>query len=134
MKGGKWLKDQIKEYAGVFPRYQRYSQILQKVLEKAVKIYAPLTIVQTRPKAISSFGEKALRKKFKYNYPVNQITDLCGGRVLTHTRAEVDALSEFIKKHFDIDWDNSLDVSPPGSGTLTPGANAGSRTSISNET
>jgi ppGpp synthetase/RelA/SpoT-type nucleotidyltranferase len=111
MNDEKWLSQQINEFVKIKNRYQIYSDVLQNVLEKAVQIYAPLSIVQTRPKSIASFGEKALRKKFKYDHPVKQITDLCGGRIITHTRSEINTLSEFIKNHFEIDWNNSLDVS-----------------------
>ena len=111
MNDRKWLSQQIKEFVKVQNRYKIYADVLQNVLEKAVKIYAPLSIVQTRPKSIASFGEKALRKKFKYDHPVKQITDLCGGRIIAHTRAEINTLSDFIKNHFEIDWNNSLDVS-----------------------
>ncbi len=81
------------------------------MLRLAGKGLAPLAIVQTREKAIASFAEKALRKMHKYSDPVNQLTDLCGARVITRTRSEVDAYCEFIKSHFEIDWDNSLDTS-----------------------
>ena len=107
----RWAREQIKKYVAISPRYQRYAQVLRKVLEKAAKKHAPMAIVQTRPKSIASFGEKMLRKKSKYRDSVNRITDLCGGRVITPTLNEVKAISEFVERHFDIDWDNTIDVS-----------------------
>lgn len=107
----KWACEQIEQYRHVFPRYRLYAEMLQKVLGKASNKYAPFAIVQARAKAIASFAEKIQQKKAKYRDPVNQITDLCGARVITHTHNEVRAISEFIEKHFDIDWDNSIDVS-----------------------
>ncbi len=107
----KWAREQMKKYMEIFPRYEAYAWVLQKVLEKAAKKYAPLAIVQTRPKLIASFGEKSQRKKAKYRDSVNRMTDLCGGRVITHTRTEVEAICEFIERYFDIDWDNTIDLS-----------------------
>jgi ppGpp synthetase/RelA/SpoT-type nucleotidyltranferase len=107
-----WLAGQVEEYKKKkHPRYVRYAEVLGQVLRLAGKGLAPLAIVQTREKAIASFAEKALRKMRKYSDPVDQLTDLCGARVITRTRSEVDAFCEFIKSHFEIDWDNSLDTS-----------------------
>jgi ppGpp synthetase/RelA/SpoT-type nucleotidyltranferase len=108
----KWLAGQVEQYKKKqHPRYVRYAEVLGQVLRLAGKDLAPLAIVQTREKAIASFAEKALRKMHKYSDPVNQLTDLCGARVITRTRSEVDAFCEYIKDHFEVDWDNSLDTS-----------------------
>ncbi|MFC1660385.1 hypothetical protein ACFL3S_02815, partial [Gemmatimonadota bacterium] len=104
-----WLADQVTKYEAVFPHYQRYAELLEEVLKRAARNLAPLAIVQSRPKSITSFAEKALRKHYKYKDPVNQLTDLCGARIIARTRSEVDALSGFLESHFDIDWGNSLD-------------------------
>jgi ppGpp synthetase/RelA/SpoT-type nucleotidyltranferase len=106
-----WYRDQIEQYIQVFPRYTLYGKTLQQVLEKATAQLAPLAIVQTRPKAIAGFAEKIIRKRAVGNDPVSEFTDLCGGRVITHLPSEVKAVCEFIEKNFDIDWDNSVDVS-----------------------
>jgi ppGpp synthetase/RelA/SpoT-type nucleotidyltranferase len=107
----RWLREQVEKYEHVFPQYRLYAETLQKVLEKAAKRYAPLAIVQSRPKSIASFAEKSLRKRHKYQDPVNRITDLCGARIITHTPDEVNAVCEFIEKHFDVDHENTIDVS-----------------------
>lgn len=110
-KDRRWFRNQIRKYKRLFPRYRLYAETLQKVLQEVAKKYAPFAIVQARPKSIASFAEKMLRKKAKYRYPVNQITDLCGARVITCTLSEIKPICEFIEKHFDIDWDNTIDVS-----------------------
>ncbi|MFO7852649.1 MAG: RyR domain-containing protein [Bacteroidota bacterium] len=106
-----WIGTQVEEYKKRYDNYVLFAEVLEKVLKEAAKKYAPLSIVQTRPKAIASFAEKCERKKTKYNDPVNQLTDLCGGRVIVHTIDEVKAVSAFIEKYFEIDYDNSIDVS-----------------------
>lgn len=106
-----WLQDQVKRYSEKHSLYKEYALLLENIMEQASLKHAPLSIVQSRAKAISSFAEKALRKIEKYDDPVNQITDLCGVRIITHTRDEMTAMCEFIEKHFDIDWENSSDIS-----------------------
>lgn len=105
-----WHKEQIKKYQEEFPYYKTYAEVLHKILEAACKIYAPLAIVQSRPKTLSSFAEKAVRKAFKYTSPVTQLTDLCGARVITHTQEEAGEICRFIRNNFLIDEANSLDV------------------------
>ena len=105
-----------KEHAACIKQYQdtllapftTYAAYLERVLRKAVKRYAPLGIVQARPKAVPSFAEKILRKG--YEEPFVQMTDLCGARVITVTEAQMEAVSSFIKANVEVDYANSLDV------------------------
>ena len=108
-----WLKEQLQKFIEILPGYQNYARVLKTVLEKAVKKHTPLAIVQTRAKSIASFGEKALQKKHinRYSDPVNRMTDLCGGRIIVPTLAEVKVISEFIENHFEIDRENSVNAS-----------------------
>ncbi len=111
IKDRQWACDQIEQYRLVYPRYKKYGQVLQQVLEKVAIAFAPLAIVQTRPKSMTSFAEKAIRKKNKYRDPLLRMTDLCGGRIITQTPTEVEVISKFIEEHFEIDRGNSVDVS-----------------------
>ena len=106
-----WVTDQVGKYAAAYPSYQRYAEALGVVLRRAADTLAPLAIVQTRPKSIASFAEKAVRKQATRPDPVNQFTDLCGGRLIGRTRSEVDALGRFVVDHFSVDWENSVDAS-----------------------
>ncbi len=108
-----WACDQIEKYTAIYPGYASFAVTLQMILEKACKPCAPLAIIQTRPKSIPSFTEKAIRKKKagRYDDPLRRMTDLWGGRVITQTLAEVRAVCEFIEKHFIVDAENSVDGS-----------------------
>jgi ppGpp synthetase/RelA/SpoT-type nucleotidyltranferase len=88
-------KDQIEKYTQVFPCYEEYANVLKQVLEKACKISFPDAFVQSRPKSISSFAEKAARKFDKYPDAINQMTDLCGARVIVQTMEQVEAVKKF---------------------------------------
>lgn len=104
---------QHREYIRVYqeelhPHFKIYADFLETVLCKAVKRYAPLAVVQARPKAVPSFAEKIIRKGYKE--PFVQMTDLCGARVITITEDQMEAISVFIKENFEVDYGNSLDL------------------------
>jgi ppGpp synthetase/RelA/SpoT-type nucleotidyltranferase len=106
-----WTRGQVDEFKKRLANYQIFAKTLGQVLERAARKYAPMAIVQTRPKSVVSFAEKCQRKKTKYRRPVDQLTDLCGARVIVHTAEEVRAVSAFIERSFLIDEENSVDVS-----------------------
>lgn len=106
-----WAKNQVNQYSEKYSLYSSYAEKLFEILLKVVKKYAPDSIVQTRPKSVSSFAEKIWRKKDESNDPINQFTDLSGGRIIVHTQQEVQVISNFIEENFEIDWENSVDVS-----------------------
>jgi len=105
-----WLRDQLRKYVVIRPRYDQYASALKAVLEKAAARLAPLAIVQARSKSITSFGAKAIRDWAVHRYPVNEFTDLCGARVITPTRDGAHAICAFIEDHFQIDWENSVSI------------------------
>lgn len=105
-----WTNDQVSKYAEVQPRYREYARILYKILRSAMAVISPMAIIQAREKSIPSFTEKAIRKKYNQPDPVQTFTDLCGARVITQTRDEIDKICDFIKSNFFIDWENSVDV------------------------
>ncbi|MFO7589203.1 MAG: tetratricopeptide repeat protein, partial [Gemmatimonadota bacterium] len=106
-----WLSHQVAKYRDVQPVYRTFSTTLGHALEVASRREAGETIIQTRPKAIASFAEKALRKRGKYSDPVNQFTDLCGGRVITRIGPDVEAIGRYLEERFEIDRENSVDAS-----------------------
>ena len=106
-----WVAENVERYAKVYDDYKLYADVLAKVLAGAAKKLAPLAIVQARSKAIPSFAEKIIRKRHLYKDPLADMTDLCGGRVITHTAEQVRAVCRFIQEHFLIDEENSDDVS-----------------------
>jgi ppGpp synthetase/RelA/SpoT-type nucleotidyltranferase len=102
-------KSHIKNFEQEHPKYVVFAATLKKILEKAADLYAPLGVVQTRAKSISSFSEKIIRKD-KYIVPLEEVTDLCGARIICHFADQVDKICEFIRDNFEVDELNSLDV------------------------
>ena len=95
-------KEQVAAYAAVRPCYETYAKTLERVLNDSCKISFPEAFIQSRAKAISSFAEKAARKFDKYPDAVNQMTDLCGARVIVQTTEQVKAVRKFIETNFEI--------------------------------
>jgi len=106
-----WAENQVTTFKSRRQIYENYALTLQNVLHQIVKRYAPDSIVQTRAKDVTSFAGKIWRKKGEFEDPVNQFTDLCGGRIITNNQDEVKAICSYIETHFDIDWSNSVDIS-----------------------
>jgi len=92
----KKLKSQVQKYSKVASRYKKYAEILQLVLGKVVKKYAPEALVQVRAKSVASFAAKVPRKIGNVKDPVNEFTDLCGARIITTTPSEVEAVCRFM--------------------------------------
>ena len=98
-----WHRRQIDAYSKKeFPSYELYANVLEVVLKHVCSEYAKLGIVQSRAKAVSSFAEKVVRKWPSVDKPIEQLTDLCGARVITLTQGEMEPISGFIETHFDI--------------------------------
>jgi ppGpp synthetase/RelA/SpoT-type nucleotidyltranferase len=93
---------QIEAFVKVRPAYVTYADALRRVLEHACRVSFPDAFVQARAKAVSSFAEKVARKFAKYQDAVNQMTDLCGARVIVQTIEQVRAVRSFIEANLEI--------------------------------
>lgn len=102
-------KNHIKKFEKEQHKYITYANVLKQILEKSADIYAPLGVVQARAKSISSFSEKIIRKD-KYVNPLEEVTDLCGARMICHFADQVLSVCKFIRENFEVDELNSLDV------------------------
>jgi ppGpp synthetase/RelA/SpoT-type nucleotidyltranferase len=106
-----WADQQVETYTKIRQDYDAFAGLLSSILTSAVKRYAPESIVQVRAKDISSFAGKIWRKRQESQDPVHQFTDLCGARVITGNTDEVKKICDYIVRNFEIDWENSVDIS-----------------------
>ena len=95
-------REQIEAYSKVVESYKVFADALRRILQTACQNAFPEVLVQTRAKTLSSFAEKAARKFYKYKNPVEELTDLCGGRVIVQTLRQVQAVCQFIDTNFEI--------------------------------
>ncbi|HPA17494.1 MAG TPA: RyR domain-containing protein [Verrucomicrobiae bacterium] len=118
LKDPEWVALHLPRFVKARPAYVAYETFLVDCLKEVCAKLAPLAKVEARAKGLASFAEKILRKRNKYQEPsatqppdpLVRLTDLCGGRVIAETSAQVEAVCRFIEQAFDIDWTNSEDV------------------------
>jgi len=63
-----------------------------------------------RVKKPVSLQEKLARKPGRYT-SLDEVTDVVAVRVITYFESDVWQVSRLLEKHFDVDWDNSVDKS-----------------------
>ncbi len=90
-------KELIEVHASIRPRYCIYASAFKRVMEQACEVAFPQALVQSRAKTVSSYAEKLVRK-----FPKREFTDLCGGRVIVQTTAQVNSVVHFVKTHFNV--------------------------------
>lgn len=105
-----WAKDQIDKFEKKRPSYELLTETIEKIFRQFSIKKIRLCIIESRTKTITSFAEKIQRKRIKYNDPVNQLTDLCGVRLITYTPDDLQEVCKFVEKNFEIDRENSVDV------------------------
>jgi ppGpp synthetase/RelA/SpoT-type nucleotidyltranferase len=93
---------QIEAYTVGRPHYETCATVMKRVLEKACGVSVPEAFVQSRAKTVSSFAEKCVRRYETYKDAVNELTDLCGARVIVQTLDQVRAVKLFIEANFII--------------------------------
>lgn len=106
-----WADKQVGEYGLIRPQYAELTEILRSILDQIAKRYDAKAVVETRTKDLVSFAEKIWRKKEESPDPVNQFTDLCGGRIIASNTDQVEAICGFIEQAFEIDKENSVSLS-----------------------
>jgi ppGpp synthetase/RelA/SpoT-type nucleotidyltranferase len=93
---------QVAAYDEVRPVYEVFAKVLSEILSHAVKDLGVTAIVQARAKDKASFAEKSVRKRNIYPDAVNQLTDLCGGRIIVDCKDDIDSIRRFIGDHFEV--------------------------------
>jgi len=104
-----WLDSHVQTFKERRKFYDEFADTLMAILSRAVSGMGMLPMVQVRAKTIPSFAEKCLRKRDKYKHPADQLTDLCGGRVILESRDKIAQVCEYIQSRFEIDLANSED-------------------------
>lgn len=79
--------------------------LISNILTEAKVDYLSVT---GRTKTLDAALEKIQRKN--YSDPKNQMTDLCGVRIITYFESQVSIIGNIIKETFEVDEKNSLDL------------------------
>jgi ppGpp synthetase/RelA/SpoT-type nucleotidyltranferase len=107
---GHILDAQVAAFRKAVPLYREMSRVLERELGQLARQVCPGAMVSARAKTVASFAEKILRKN-KYRDPLQEITDLCGARVIVDLLAQVAEVGALIRQNFTVDEDNTVDAS-----------------------
>lgn len=104
------IDSDIKLYEKNRPLYEslaiKVADVIKENLEQGNIQYHSVT---SRAKPLDSFEDKA--KSGKYSYPIEEIKDIAGIRVITYLESDVKRVAAIIENLFEIDKANSLDQS-----------------------
>ena len=103
---------QINTYIERRPIYSRFATVLHGILGTVASSITPEAIVQTRAKTVASFAEKIQRPGKAEHYginPLEDLTDLCGGRVILPTLEDVRVCCRLVEENFIVHWEDSED-------------------------
>jgi ppGpp synthetase/RelA/SpoT-type nucleotidyltranferase len=90
----------IAEYQRIRPNYDEFSEVVRKILSEVFD--------EARAKEIESFGRKVLEpsetdpEEPKYPYPLTEITDLAGVRVITFFPRTLEEVGSIILSEFNV--------------------------------
>ncbi len=104
-----WMSNLVAQYQEKLSSYQNITNQFQNMLSVLLQ-QQPLHIhsVVGRTKNKQSLVKKIHKADHKYK-ELENITDLCGLRIITYYEDEVDQIAAFIREHFSTDEDNSVD-------------------------
>jgi ppGpp synthetase/RelA/SpoT-type nucleotidyltranferase len=99
----------LDEFDQRHPTFRDFASKLDMLLRELVES-ADLRVhsIATRAKSRDSFAGKISKLPGHYS-ELDQITDICGARVITYFEDQVEAVAQLIEKEFDIDRQNSID-------------------------
>jgi len=99
----------IQEYQKVRPLYEEYTNAVKNVLSEAFRVQnIKIHSIETRAKAIDSFGNKASKpspndpNKPYYQNALSDITDLAGARVIVFLPRTLDMVDSVIQAEFNV--------------------------------
>lgn len=100
----------INEFTLQRPKFEKFQHRLTDLIkELLIKNDLEYFSFEGRTKTIESFAEKIKRKGKNYVDPVNELTDLCGLRIITFYTEDIYKIAELIEAEFQIDTVNSID-------------------------
>lgn len=90
------------------PRLEAFTKELDRLVTQLLES-ADIEVAQieSRTKEVRSFVDKIYRKNEKYENPLDDITDLCGLRLICYYPEDAAQVGQLIEREFAVDWANS---------------------------
>ena len=102
--------DHIDAYRKLRPIYESLSQRVQHLLQDVAKTNGiDVHAIEARAKTVDGFAEKLARPGKAYENPLEEVTDLCGLRVILYYQEDVDRFSKAVRDEFIVDDKRSVD-------------------------
>ncbi len=102
----------LEKYKALRPKIEAFSLRLKNLLIDIAELHAlNIHVVEQRAKSVDSFNHKVSSPGKSYHDPLNEITDLCGLRVIFYYQEDVNKFCSAIYDEFDIDKANSVNKS-----------------------
>lgn len=103
------LVDLSTSYPEKAEKYDNYGALLKQAIENILKEEnVRVHAIHYRVKKLDSLVEKIASKADKYS-TLEDVTDLCGLRIITYLESDVDKVNEILRTHLVIDENNSVD-------------------------
>lgn len=100
----------IEQYKALHPTLDAFGHRLKNLLlDIANDNDIDVHVIEARTKTTESFAEKLSRPEKSYQNPLEEITDLCGLRVILYYQEDVDKFCNLIHEEFHVDDNKSID-------------------------
>lgn len=99
----------VEQYENIRPSLIRFTKKLETLIHDILsEDNISIHLIESRTKEASSFRNKITRSNKSYKDPINEITDLCGIRIIAYYEDEVEKIENIIRSEFSVDEKNSL--------------------------
>lgn len=104
------VEESIEAYTVIRPLIENLTVRLKALLADVANEYSiDYHAIEVRAKTVESFSEKIKRPGKEYSNPLEDITDLCGARVILYYQEDIDKFYEALVDEFDINAKLSVD-------------------------
>ncbi len=106
------MENELKEYKNKIDEYEGLTNEVERLLKSFLKDdKINYHLIESRTKTLVSFEDKIKRKGNKYEDPLNDITDICGVRIILYYQDQINHVIKILKENFIIDEEHTVDKS-----------------------
>lgn len=103
------FENSINKFALERARFEQFTSKLEVLLKDMLLVRElDFHLLDSRTKTISSFKDKITRSSKAYNDPLDEITDICGIRIITYYQNDADEIGKLINEQFLVDKEHSV--------------------------